>query len=148
MEILVAAEAKGIDKGYKQTLDFAKGVLENAPVLPRADDYKVSPPKHLSKKDAGLFVKGAEVYNREGHCVTCHQANGKGLTYRLIMVITNKLAWLIYFLLSLQARLPPIYPIVQSRSNIEEVPQRIARLSFQPVLFNSSSQQKFDLNFR
>jgi glucose/arabinose dehydrogenase/mono/diheme cytochrome c family protein len=79
MEILVAAEAKGIDKGYKQTLDFAKGVLENALVLPGADDYKVSPPKHLSKKDAGLFVKGAEVYNREGHCVTCHQANGKGL---------------------------------------------------------------------
>jgi mono/diheme cytochrome c family protein len=79
VEILAAAEAKGIDKGYRQTLDFAKGVLENAPVVPAADDYKVSPPKHLSKKDAGLFVKGAEVYNREGHCVTCHQPNGKGL---------------------------------------------------------------------
>ena len=39
----------------------------------------MNPPKHLSKKDAALFVKGAEVFNREAHCVTCHQANGKGL---------------------------------------------------------------------
>ena len=79
MEILTAAEAKGIDRRCKQTLDFAKGVLENAPVPPAADRYKVSPPNHLSKKDAGLFRKGAEIYNREAHCVTCHQANGKGL---------------------------------------------------------------------
>jgi glucose/arabinose dehydrogenase/mono/diheme cytochrome c family protein len=79
MDILAAAEAKGIDRRCKQTLDFAKGVLENAPVPPAADRYKVSPPDHLSKKDAVLFRKGAEVFNREGHCVTCHQANGKGL---------------------------------------------------------------------
>jgi mono/diheme cytochrome c family protein len=78
-DILAAAEAKGIDKAHKQTFDFAKGVLENAPVPPAADRYKVAPPQHLSKKDAGLFRKGAEVFNREGHCVTCHQANGKGL---------------------------------------------------------------------
>jgi len=79
MEILAEAEAKGIDKAHRQTFDFAKGVLENAPVPPTADRYKVSPPKHLSKMDAGLFRKGAEIYNREAHCVTCHQANGKGL---------------------------------------------------------------------
>jgi len=77
--ILAAAEAKGIDKGFKQTFDFAKGVLGNAPAPVQADRYKVAPPKHLSQKDAGLFVNGAEVYHREGHCVTCHQANGKGL---------------------------------------------------------------------
>ncbi len=26
-----------------------------------------------------LFLKGAEVYRREGHCITCHQENGQGL---------------------------------------------------------------------
>ena len=79
LEVLAAAEAKGIDKTLRQSFDFAKGALENAPAPSAADSVKVAAPKHLSNKDAGLFVKGAEVYNREGHCVTCHQANGKGL---------------------------------------------------------------------
>ena len=33
----------------------------------------------MSKNDAKLFVQGAEIFNREAHCVTCHQENGKGL---------------------------------------------------------------------
>ena len=79
LEILSAAGSKEIHKHYKQTYEFAKGVLENAPIPVEADKYKVSPPKYLSKKDAKLFTKGAEIFNREAHCVTCHQANGKGL---------------------------------------------------------------------
>ena len=27
-----------------------------------------------------LFVKGEEIYNREGYCVTCHQPDGLGLS--------------------------------------------------------------------
>ncbi|MGB6152736.1 MAG: PVC-type heme-binding CxxCH protein [Pricia sp.] len=27
-----------------------------------------------------LFVKGEEIYNREGYCVTCHQSDGRGLS--------------------------------------------------------------------
>ncbi|MBG31296.1 MAG: dehydrogenase [Opitutae bacterium] len=79
LDVLAAAEAKGIDKTLRQSFDFAKGVLENAPIPDEADLHKIAAPKHLSKKDADLYVKGAEVYSREGHCVTCHQANGKGL---------------------------------------------------------------------
>ena len=26
-----------------------------------------------------IFGQGAEIYNREGHCATCHQQDGKGL---------------------------------------------------------------------
>jgi mono/diheme cytochrome c family protein/lysophospholipase L1-like esterase len=40
---------------------------------------KVTAPKHLARADAKLYVKGAEVFTREAHCVTCHQANGQGL---------------------------------------------------------------------
>jgi mono/diheme cytochrome c family protein/glucose/arabinose dehydrogenase len=79
LEILTAAESKEIHKQYKQTHDFAKGVLENETAPPEAGKNKVTPPKHLTKKDAKLFVQGAEIYNREAHCVTCHQADGKGL---------------------------------------------------------------------
>ena len=79
LEILTAAESKEIHKQYKQTYDYSKGVLENAPAPPEAGKDKVTPPKYLSEKDAKLFVQGAEIYNREAHCVTCHQSNGKGL---------------------------------------------------------------------
>ncbi len=79
LEILKRAESNEVHKQYKTTYDYARGVLENAPAPVETDKTKVSPPKHLSKKDADLFVKGAEVFNREAHCVTCHQADGKGL---------------------------------------------------------------------
>ena len=36
-------------------------------------------PKYLNKKDGKAFVLGAEVFNRDAHCVTCHQPNGEGL---------------------------------------------------------------------
>jgi mono/diheme cytochrome c family protein len=38
-----------------------------------------SPTKPLSAETAALYAKGAEIYRREGHCITCHQDNGLGL---------------------------------------------------------------------
>jgi mono/diheme cytochrome c family protein/glucose/arabinose dehydrogenase/lysophospholipase L1-like esterase len=34
---------------------------------------------HLTGQDKAIFDMGAEVFNREGHCITCHQPDGKGL---------------------------------------------------------------------
>lgn len=34
---------------------------------------------NLKGKYRDLYVKGKEIYNREGFCVTCHQEDGKGL---------------------------------------------------------------------
>jgi mono/diheme cytochrome c family protein/glucose/arabinose dehydrogenase len=33
----------------------------------------------LTGSDRELFVKGKEVYKRDGYCITCHQPDGKGL---------------------------------------------------------------------
>ena len=33
----------------------------------------------LTGSDLALFIKGKEIYSREGFCMTCHQADGKGL---------------------------------------------------------------------
>ena len=33
----------------------------------------------LTGVDKEIFLKGAEVFNREGHCITCHQPDGMGL---------------------------------------------------------------------
>ncbi len=34
----------------------------------------------LEGTDRDLFVKGEEIYQREGYCMTCHQPDGKGLS--------------------------------------------------------------------
>ncbi len=34
---------------------------------------------HLKGKDLELYTKGREIFGREGFCITCHQADGKGL---------------------------------------------------------------------
>ena len=36
------------------------------------------PPKHLSPEDQKVYKLGAEVYQRESHCATCHLTHGKG----------------------------------------------------------------------
>jgi mono/diheme cytochrome c family protein len=79
LDVLAIAEPKGMVRTYKQTMDFSKGVLENTPVPPAAHRSRLQPPAHLSKPDAKLYVLGEEIYNRDAHCATCHQPNGKGL---------------------------------------------------------------------
>jgi putative heme-binding domain-containing protein len=39
---------------------------------------KFDPPKHLSRADRKVYKLGAQVYQRESHCATCHLAHGKG----------------------------------------------------------------------
>ena len=40
----------------------------------------VGVPMHLKQgRLKKQFLKGAEIYAREGFCITCHQADGKGL---------------------------------------------------------------------
>lgn len=39
----------------------------------------VKAPPHLKGAAAKAFVAGAEIYSRDAHCKTCHQADGKGL---------------------------------------------------------------------
>lgn len=77
LPVLAAAEARGIDNHTKQSFDFARGVLNDVAVLPEV--AKVEVPAHLKGEDAKRFTHGAEIYEREGHCGTCHQPNGLGL---------------------------------------------------------------------
>jgi mono/diheme cytochrome c family protein len=37
------------------------------------------PPERLAPDDRARFLVGHEIFHREGHCVTCHQPDGKGL---------------------------------------------------------------------
>ena len=78
LPIVAAAEAKGIDNYMKQSHDFAVGALEGA-IGGGEEAVAVKPPAHLTGKVADQYVRGAEIYAREGHCGTCHQPDGKGL---------------------------------------------------------------------
>lgn len=76
--ILAIAEAHGIDDHMFVSFEHAKAALAGE-FLPKAIKDELQAPAHLSKGDAKRFIHGAEIYEREGHCATCHQPDGKGL---------------------------------------------------------------------
>jgi mono/diheme cytochrome c family protein/glucose/arabinose dehydrogenase/lysophospholipase L1-like esterase len=43
------------------------------------EKIKIQTPAHLQGKAAQSYQLGAQVFHREAHCATCHQANGLGL---------------------------------------------------------------------
>jgi mono/diheme cytochrome c family protein/glucose/arabinose dehydrogenase len=73
------AKEKGTDEWSKDALNTAAsrigGEVEEEVEENPLPDY----PKHLSKNEKKQFKLGHEIYFREGHCGTCHQADGKGL---------------------------------------------------------------------
>ena len=42
-------------------------------------DAKYGPTRKLTKAQQAIYDHGREVFNRDAHCVTCHQADGKGV---------------------------------------------------------------------
>ncbi|MEE2641484.1 MAG: PVC-type heme-binding CxxCH protein [Planctomycetota bacterium] len=58
---------------YKASRSFFSGQPVDA--VPKIDLTT-----HLTGRDRELFEKGAEVFSRDGHCATCHQHDGLGLT--------------------------------------------------------------------
>ena len=79
LEILSAAKANtsAMDQWNKDSFKYAEATLNNQAI---AEPKKKKIKTHLKGSDKKLFVKGAEIYEREGFCGTCHQHDGKGLT--------------------------------------------------------------------
>ena len=77
-EVLAVAKSKEVDGFMKQSVEFAEGVFSGHAVQGEKAP-RVRAPKHLARGDARRYVKGAEIYNREAFCGTCHQPNGQGL---------------------------------------------------------------------
>lgn len=76
LPIIEEAGGQGLDDWsrpvYEAGVTFLSGgKLESGPEVPLETA--------LSGSDRELFLEGAEVYSREGHCITCHQQDGKGL---------------------------------------------------------------------
>jgi mono/diheme cytochrome c family protein len=58
---------------------FFAGTFE-FPMPPKSEAQKsYGPTRPLTGEDNRVYRIGQEVYLRDGHCATCHQANGEGL---------------------------------------------------------------------
>lgn len=64
-----------MSNAIKTASDRLAGVTEQV-----VDEHPMPPiPAHLSDAEKNQFKAGHEIYFRDAHCATCHQADGKGL---------------------------------------------------------------------
>lgn len=68
-------------KTVRHHWDVADPVVNvvTSPIRQQEEKIEVKVPTHFSSADAEVYRLGSEVFHREAHCVTCHQANGQGM---------------------------------------------------------------------
>jgi mono/diheme cytochrome c family protein/glucose/arabinose dehydrogenase len=79
LPILASLSKQPVDKWLKPVLTTAQAHLKGQEVKTVTAEKHGKPTSPLNAADLITFKKGAEVYSREGHCITCHQADGGGL---------------------------------------------------------------------
>jgi len=77
MPILAEAAKKPLDKWMMHAHLTALAHLSGHEVTARPEKLLES---DLKRADLELFTKGKEIYDREGFCITCHQADGRGVS--------------------------------------------------------------------
>ncbi|MEM7395899.1 MAG: c-type cytochrome, partial [Verrucomicrobiota bacterium] len=65
------------DKWSQHAFNTVKANLSG--MTPPEEKSEESAPGYLTSEAQRLWIKGAEIYKRDGHCMTCHQADGQGL---------------------------------------------------------------------
>jgi mono/diheme cytochrome c family protein/glucose/arabinose dehydrogenase len=76
LEVLAVARRQPVDDWLKPVYAAAEAYQNGGSVQAEEAPKAVTTLKGEEKK---LFDLGAEVYRREAHCITCHQADGQGL---------------------------------------------------------------------
>ncbi len=77
MPIVDKAGQMPLDDWIVHVHETAKAHLNNKSVVEEKNEQTAK--THLKGADRDLFLKGQEIYAREGFCMTCHQADGEGL---------------------------------------------------------------------
>jgi mono/diheme cytochrome c family protein len=78
-KIVAVAAAQPLDKWSQAPVKAAGDRLAGVAVKETPEHPVLPAPAHLSAEAKKQYLAGQKVYFREGHCVTCHQPNGKGL---------------------------------------------------------------------
>ena len=76
LEVLAEARRHSVDDWLKPVYQAADAYQNGGSIQAEEAPKAVTTLKGEEKK---LFDLGAEVYRREAHCITCHQADGQGL---------------------------------------------------------------------
>lgn len=77
--IVAMASSMPLDKRSENAAKTATTRLAGAVEKEVSDHAELAAPSDLSPEGKAQFLAGQKIYFREGHCVTCHQPNGKGL---------------------------------------------------------------------
>ncbi len=77
LPILAEAAKKPLDDWSVHAHTTAVAHLNGKPVSKVKEVYSTT---NLKGKDFESFNRGQEIYAKEGYCMTCHQADGRGLT--------------------------------------------------------------------
>jgi len=78
-QIVATASALPLDVWSKNAAKTAADRLAGVAEIEKPDHPELAAPAHLDAAAKAQFLAGQKIYFREGHCVTCHQPNGKGL---------------------------------------------------------------------
>ena len=78
-KIVAIAASKPQDEWNKAPTKAVADRLSGVTEVERPEFAAMPVPAHLKGPAAEQYKAGQQVYFREGHCVTCHQPNGKGL---------------------------------------------------------------------
>ena len=76
LAILAEAGKLPLDDWMIHAYRTAEAHLNDRAVEPIPDNKA---PTYLNQAEAALYEKGAEIFEREGYCGTCHQTDGQGL---------------------------------------------------------------------
>ena len=79
LPIIEATASREIDDWIRPVYEAGLATLRGASIAAVPEPEVAAPTGVLEGEARDLYVKGAVVYRREGHCITCHQENGQGL---------------------------------------------------------------------
>lgn len=77
LDILAQVDTAGLDKWNTPAYKTAFAHLNGRSV--RVTKKAIDVPQHLKGPAIAQFKRGAVLFERDGFCITCHQADGKGL---------------------------------------------------------------------
>lgn len=77
LPIVMEAGKKPLDEWMVNAYETALAHLNGKSVEEKKEE---SVKTHLKGAERDLFIKGKEIYAREGFCITCHQPDGNGLS--------------------------------------------------------------------
>lgn len=79
-KIVAIGAGQPLDVWSKNVVKTAHNRLHGVVEAEKPDQPQAAGPNYLTAAGKEQFLLGQKIYQREGHCITCHQADGKGLS--------------------------------------------------------------------